>query len=331
MENVATAPIEAVLEIRSAFVESMAEVPEFEEVVRLDANYALQREALLNLLDGEESGEFGEDDVDVSVVQFVDDHATNQLEIFGMEMQVEIDDSQETMADDAEMSSSAQYATFSQGYGEILAGLIERTYENPQDGITDVATAGGLTPADVQGAIQGQLAFDPDTNSAIAQIFDLNPQQYNEFVQLGSQAYNEILAQSQPAAAQMSGAVDHELRAEFAEQRNQKEIGQALKDLEQRASAAYDSRIITPHERYLLTGGLIEDREDKVAAFSQFCTSSKTDPWQYIYGANFALNLLEQRGAMAEFAERQEDDPLSTVGDNDLEFEKRYRQRRGYS
>jgi hypothetical protein len=321
MEDVVSAPIEQVMQVRERLLESISSPPEHEEIVRLDANYGIQREAFIQLLEGEETGEYDEDSVDISIVQAVDDAATNQLAIFDMEYEVEIDEGNDMgdMPMDAEMSSSGQYASFSQGYGEILAGLIERTYENPQHGITDVASAGGLSPADVQGAIRGELAFDPDTNSAIAQVFDLNQQQHNEFVQLGNQAYNEIISQSQPAAAQMSGAVDHELRAEFAQQRNEKEIGQALKDLERRANAAFDRGVITPTEHYQLAGGLIEERDDRVAAFSAFCHQAQVDPWVQVYASNHTLNFLEQRGPVMEFSAISDTSPLNNIDASDVE------------
>jgi hypothetical protein len=163
------------------------------------------------------------------------------------------------------------------------------------------------------------LAFDPDTNSAIAQVFNLNQQQYNEFVQLGSQAYDEIVSQSQPVAAQMSGAVDHELRAEFAQQRNEKEIGQALKDLEYRANAAFDRGVITPTEHYQLAGGLIEERDDRVAAFSAFCSQAQVDPWVQIYASNHTLNFLEQRGPVMEFSAISDTSPLNNIDASDVE------------
>jgi hypothetical protein len=340
MENVVDAPIEQVMAIRAQLVEAMLDQPEHEEIVRLDANYALQRETFLNLLEGEESGEYDEDSVDVSIVQAVDDSATNQLAIFDMEMEVEIGEGDDDMFDDvAEMSANrrgSQYASFSHTQGEIMATLIEQQYQNSRDGVADIATVAGVTESDVLGAIRGEIAFEPSTNIAIANLFDSlksNPQAHREFIQLGTQAYNEILQQAQPQTAQMSApTVDHELRAVFAEQQREKEIGQSLKELEYRANAAFDAGLITPWQRYHLVGGLIEDREDRVAMFSQYCESTaKVEPETYLYAANFALNLLERSGKDERLKEQSDSSPLANATAEELEFEKNYRLRNGFA
>lgn len=342
MDDLVTAPIEQVMEVREQLLGALAEPPEYEELIRLDANYGLQRAAFFEFLEGEGAGEYGSDDVDTSIVQAVDDHATNQLEIFDLELEVEIEEGEE--GDDididtgAEMSSGSQYASFSQAHGDIMASLIEQQYKKSRDGIADIATVAGVTESDVLGAIRGEVAFEPSTNIAIAGIFDslrTNPQAHQEFVQLGTQAYNEIIQQqAQPQAAQMSAApaVDHELRAVFAAQQQEKEIGQSLKELEYRANAAFDAGLITPWQHYHLVGGLIEDREDRVAMFSQYCESTaKVEPETYLYAANFALNLLERSGMDERLKEQADSAPLSNATAEELEFEKNYRLRNGYS
>jgi hypothetical protein len=331
---VVDAPIEQIMEVREQLLDALAELPEHEEIARLDANYGMQRELILTLLQGEDSGEYDEDSVDTSIVQAVDDGATNQLAIFDMELEVEIGDDDEGMADNAEMSASGQYASFSQGNGEILAGLLEHEYERVEDGVADIATAAGIPESDVYGAIRGEVAFEPSVNLAIANVFESlrsNPQAYQEFVQLGTQAYNEIIQQAQPQAAQYSApTVDHELRAEFAAQQEEKAIAQSLKELEYRANAAYDAGYITPTEHYQLVGGLIEDKADRVAAFSAFCGEQQVDPWVQIYANNHTLNFLEQRGPVLDFSEKSDSVPLANIHPEDLNFAQDFVSRNGY-
>ena len=271
--------------------------PVFEEIAALRTNYAIQEYTLGEIFAAEDAGEMSSEEADELAAQAIADHTENQSEILGVELGMD----EEV---EVEYSNTGSTADFAASFGETLAALLDAEYEDANDGIDDVAAASGLTPEEVVGMISGQVAPDLSAGmqplEAIAGVFDHlqnDEQAYQEFLQLGGSAYQQV-AGEQPVAA-MSSA-DHSLRAEFAALQEREMIGESLRNLERECDRGCGEAWLTPHESRILLGQF-EERGDRVAAFSQACEATQTPPTTQLDRINYYLYVAEQRGSLALF------------------------------
>lgn len=312
--------------------------PEFEEIAALRQNYAVQEYTLLEILTAEETGQMATDAADDLAAQAIEDHADNQAEILGLEPVI-VEESEE-VEEVADYNRNNQTAQFAAAFGEVVGALIEDEFENADDGIEEIAAASGLAPEAIVGVISGQLAPDlsggVDVLDQMASVFD-NLQQderaYQEFVQLGTQAYEQVVggsAQMAPPTAAMSSA-DHTLRAEFAALQEREMVGESLRNLERECDRGCSEAWLTPNEARILMGRF-EERSDRTAAFSQACEMTNTPPTTQLDRIQYYLYVAEQRGNVALF-----NNAIDTTIDLEVETSQEdnqaaedYRSRNGY-
>lgn len=282
--------------------EILMDPPQFEEIARLRSWYAIQEITLGEIFTAEDAGEISQEEADSLAAQAIEDHADKQAEILDIDPGMVVEEEEEIEVADYNRSNST--ADFAAGFGETLAALLDAAYEDPDDGISDIAAASGLAPEDVMGMIAGQVAPDLSTGmqplEAIASVFDNlqdDEQAYQEFMQLGSSAYQQV-AGEQPVAAMSSP--DYSLRADFAALQERELIGESLRNLERECDRGCGEAWLTPHESRILLGQF-EERGDRVAAFSQACEATQTPPTTQLDRINYYLYVAEQRGPLALF------------------------------
>ena len=308
--------------------EILATEPQFEEIVALRYNYALQEYTLTEILSAEQSGEMDSDMVDEYAAQAIEDHTLGQEEILGIEM-----------VETVEMSRnhSGGVADFSATFSQTLATLIENEFEDVDSAVVEISNASGLTPDAVVGMVSGQLAPDlsqgMEVLEGIASVFDNLAEDaaaYNEFIDLGSNAYDQVISQV-PQTASMSSA-DHALRAEFAALQQKEVIGQNFRNLERQCDRGQDAGWLTPDEARILLGEF-EERSDRTAAFSQACEETGNDPMEQLSKIEHYLYVAEQRGPLLKFnngVETMADFNAEPVDEKAAAYAQQYRDRNGY-
>jgi hypothetical protein len=315
--------------------EEMATPANFEEVEKLDYNYALKRRTVREILQAEEAQELTPEEADDFMAQALEDCCDREYEALGVEAPV-MDEGGEEMPE-GEYSSGDRYANFaSSRFGQVLASLINQEYEDPDEGVLEVAEAAGLSGQDILDIVAGNAAVPPVVLDGIAGLFDTlqaNSQAYKQFIELGSQAYGELEAEEQPelATASMSAA-DMELRAEFAAMQEREAIATNLRQYERKAEELLNKQYLTLAEKRLLLGNT-EFSTDFVNTFAEFCQEAQVRPSDQLDRIGFYLHVAEKRGPIAQFGQRVE--PVFNV-DEELakeaeETAKNYRQRKGYN
>ncbi|HBE30344.1 MAG TPA: hypothetical protein DD990_03085, partial [Cyanobacteria bacterium UBA11368] len=138
-------------------MEELSTPPEYAEIEALDIDYAEQRQAIKAILASEEMGEMSSDEADESIVNVLEDHNEAQLEIFDLEpVGIEGDDEDE----ESEFNANLRTVSFSAGFGQMLAELIDSSYENVDDAIADIATQTGIEADDIPLMLSGQIVPD---------------------------------------------------------------------------------------------------------------------------------------------------------------------------
>lgn len=308
--------------------EILATEPEFEEIVALRYNYALQEYTLAEILSAEQSGEMDSDTADEYAAQAIEDHTLGQEEILGIEM-----------VETVEMSRnpSRAVADFSATFSQTLAALIENEFEDVDSAVAEISVASGLTPDAVVGMVSGQLAPDlsqgMDVLEGIASVFDNLSEDaaaYEEFIDLGANAYDQVVSQI-PQTASMSSA-DHALRAEFAALQQKEVIGESFRNLERQCDRGCDSGWLSPDEARILLGQF-EERSDRTAAFSQMCEATGNDPLEQLSHIEHYLYVAQQRGPLLSFnnaVDTMADFNAEPVDEQAAAYAQQYRDRNGY-
>ena len=306
----------------------------FKEVESLDYNYALKRRTIREILQAEEAQELTPEEADTFMAQALEDCCDREYEALGVEAPMMAEG--EEMAE-GEYSSGDRYANFaSSRFGQVLAGLIDREYEDADEGVAEIAEAAGLSEQDILDIVSGNAAADPVTLDRMAGLFDSlqeNSQAYKQFIELGSQAYGELAAEEQPelATANMSAA-DVELRAKFSAMEEREAIATNLRSYERKAEELLNKQYLTLAEKRLLLGST-EFSSDFVTSFAEFCQQAEVKPVDQLDRIGFYLHVAEKRGPIAQFGQKVEpkfdvDEELAQVAD---ETAKSYRQRKGYN
>jgi len=313
--------------------EAIAEIctpPEYEEIEALDIDYAEQRQAIKAILASEEMGEVSSDEADESIVNVLEDHNEAQLEIFDLEpVGLEGDDEDE----ESGFNANSRMVSFSAGFGQMLAELIDSSYENVEDAIADISAQTGIEADDIPLMLSGQLVPDQSGLEAIAELFAVlqnNEQAYQEFMLLGNNAYGEAIAETEPEPEPVATmSADMRLRAEFAALQERETIGDNLRNIERACDRMVSEGRLTPYERQLLLGEF-EERSDRVAAFSVACEQEGIAPSQQLDRINFYLYVANQRGDIALFSQPALE-PLTPVLDQEsVSFVGEYRDRKGF-
>lgn len=305
------------------------EPAEYEEIAALDGTYISFRTLVQEVLRREDSGEIDPIDSDATLGQAAVDFNDEVLDALDLE---EVPDEELAAAgeDMANMSGSTEFASFAQGFGAATAGLIDQLYETAEDGVADLASVSGLDDNTVYGILGGELVPSVDIADAFANVFPIlqeDERAYQEYIQLASQANAEV---DQPEMAQMGG-VDHQLRAEFAQMQQRQIIADKFREIERECDRGLNQEWLTPAEFSELMGNF-QERDDRVACFSQFCSDQGVDPFNQLDKMDYVLYFLERRGPMtAMFSQISdggfESEPLSQ---EDINTANEYRIRNGY-
>lgn len=298
---------------------------EIDEFVICCAKTKLELEAII---EAEDNGEMDDEETEESIAGILMEHSDRAMDIFDLDMEAEYEE-----------ETHDYVANFSEGLSSIFAGLLEAEYENPLDGIEDVASATGVTSDVIHGVINGDVVPDPVMADRIAGVFHSlqDEQAYKEWNDLTSRAYGELLneyeAEAEPnqgqdietqrALATMSAQQNH-LVAEFNEMKSEASLYQELRVLNKQAQDLVEQTIITPHERAELLGAF-DDTEDSVALFSQACNLTGTPPNVQLDRIKYYLHMKQRSGQPNSlFSEESDGDNVApyALSQQDQEFVK---------
>jgi hypothetical protein len=308
--------------------DQLAELNDYEEIQQLNANHLAFISVVHQALEMEDSGQADSDDVDATIAQAIEDNAEAALDVFDLEIEVEFEDVNSAGAN----------------FGEALSVILEDEYENPGDGIEDIAEITGVTPEEVQAYMMGKAAPSPDVCRMIADHYlSDDPNAHQQFCMLGMEAYEAAMADNgmgeysamDTADVQMSAELS-DLRAEFSAIQTEREVGSRLRELEKIADGLQDRMILTPAERNsLLRSAEFSKDQDSVAAFSQFCFGNGVNPHTYLDNVEFCLNWKAQTGpsGFSAYFSQETDEPIDLAQAETQEsqsFLAEYRSRHSY-
>lgn len=308
--------------------EQLAQLNDYEEIQQLNANHLAFIAVVHQALEMEDAGEANSDDVDATIVQAIEDNAEAALDVFDLEVEVEFEDVNSAGAD----------------FGEALSVILEDEYENPGDGIQDIAEMTGVTPEEVQAYLMGQAAPSPEICRMIADHYlSDDPNAHQQFCMLGMNAYEAAMddngmgeySEMDAVDVQMSAELD-DLKAEFSAIKTEREVGTRLRELEKIADNLQAQMILTPAERNsLLRSAEFSQDQDSVAAFSQFCFGNGVNPHTYLDNVEFCLNWKMQTGpsGFSAYFSQESDEPIDLAQIETQEsqnFLAEYRSRNSY-
>lgn len=290
------------------------EDPDIDQVDEFVIHAALQKAAIEQALDAEETGEISEEETDSILAQIITEGAEHNLDIFDLEIhQIEEEEEEEYSAGRGETVS------FSQGVGMVLSNLIAEEYETPIAGKSAIAAATGLTIQEVDRMLLGEVVPDTDTANNITACFSATQEEqgFKEFMALAANAINEVnLNQNQNATPGIevlhNSSEISKLKAEFNALKQQQEIGEVLRALERKASLLVQEGRLMPFEKKKILGETL-DKEEGVALFSAACAANQVLPETQIDRISYFLSVAEERGQIMMFGEyEQEPAPTNT-------------------
>lgn len=178
-------------------IEAIASSCEYEELCATVINFAAQQSALKEIVDRAADGEIREDDANLAIAQAIKDHAQAQLDIFDLEIEVELD---EKMAEMSSPEKMEQFNSNTEVLRVILAAAIALDYEDPSIGIMAAAEASGLEPGQIQGIIDMKFTPDLPTGQAMAMAFPSltsDPEAMADWMNVVEAAYSEAIADAE--------------------------------------------------------------------------------------------------------------------------------------
>lgn len=273
---------------------------EIDQVDELVINFAHTKEAIEAALDLEEAGEMPEEETDSAIAQIITDSAEVNLDIFDLE--VELDDEPENYS-----ANNDDIISFSQALGGTVANLIDAEYQDPFVGKQAIANSSGLSLDQVDDLIQGNLVPDNDTANSITACFSATKtdQGFKEFMDLAGNALNEVAQFSNSTGAPVevfqNQSEINQLKAEFSALKEQKELSEAIRTLDNQATQLVSEGYLTPFEKTKLFGESI-DREDGVVLFSAACSANNTLPDVQIDRIRYYLSIAAERGQVLHFS-----------------------------
>ncbi len=309
-------------------LEQLEQLSNYEEIDQLNENYVRLVMLVHSVLEAEETGQVNPEDVDATIGQAIEDHAQNQLDIFELEVEIELE---------PEIINAA-----GSDFGDALADIIDNNFDDAAEGVATISQVGGVTPEEVQAYLMGQAAPSPEVTEAIAdQFLSDDEMAYQQFMLLGQEAYREAMPGME--SAEMSAATSsvlnnhiQDLRAEFNSIQTEREVGFRLRQLEKVADQLENQNILTPAERNsLLRSANFSQDVDSVAVFCQFCANTGVSPNTYLDNVEFCLNWKAQAGPSnySAFFSQETDEPIDISVEEkqeSKEFVTDYRSRYGY-
>ncbi len=317
-------------------IQAILESTTFEEVHDSAETFSAFLELAQSALDQEDREVLGEEEMDDVIAEGIEDFASTLYQIFGIDVE------ESRMEDEGEMEEYAQnmgyIASFSRGFGQTLAGLIEQRFNSIDDGVAVVGEITGLDGRDISSLFDGTLAIEPETAAELADAFQLNGQDYNDFVNLAANAFTELggspndsysLSEGIHAEPVVTMNADIGLRAEFEALKEQQAIGETLRAIERQCDQMIAAGILTTHERRLLIGEF-ETGQDRTAQFSSACEGLSVPPGQQLDRLQYYLYIANARGPIAQFGQMA-NDPIDTdFSHEDVQSIQSFRTRNGY-
>jgi hypothetical protein len=317
-------------------IQAILESTTFEEVHDSAETFSAFLELAQSALDQEDREVLGEEEMDDVIAEGIEDFASTLYQIFGIDVE------ESRMEDEGEMEEYSQnmgyIASFSQGFGQTLAGLIEQRFNSIDDGVAVVSEITGLDGRDISSLFDGTLAIEPETAAELADAFQLNGQDYNDFVNLAANAFTELggspndsysLSEGIYAEPVVTMNADIGLRAEFEALKEQQAIGETLRAIERQCDQMIAAGILTTHERRLLIGEF-ETGQDRTAQFSSACEGLSVPPGQQLDRLQYYLYIANARGPIAQFGQMA-NDPIDTdFSHEDVQSIQSFRTRNGY-
>lgn len=268
-------------------------------------NCAEEKLAIESAMDAEAAGEMGEEETDAAIAQIITEGAQNKLDIFDLEIHEAEDYS----------ANIGKTISFSQGMGMVLSNLIEAEYQTPAEGKKAIASATGLSMADVDRMILGEVVPDTDTANSITACFSATQEEqgFKEFMSLAANAINEVALNQNNALPQkeviQNSSEINQLKAEFNALKQQQELGDVLRGLDRQASMLVQEGRLTPFEKKKLFGETL-DKEEGVALFSAACSTNNVSPETQVDRITYYLSVAADRGEVIQFNQYQQEEPL---------------------
>ena len=317
-------------------IQAILESTTFEEVHDSTETFSAFLELAQSALDQEDGEVLGEEEMDDVIAEGIEDFASTLYQIFGIDVE------ESRMEDEGEMEEYSQnmgyVASFSQGFGQALAGLIEQRFNSIDDGVAVVSEITGLDGRDISSLFDGTLAIEPETAAELADAFQLGGQDYNDFVNLAANAFTELGGSPDDSYSLSEGIyaepvatmnADIGLRAEFEALKEQQAIGETLRAIERQCDQMIANGILTTHERRLLIGEF-ETGQDRTAQFSSACEGLSVPPGQQLDRLQYYLYIANARGPIAQFGQMA-NDPIDTdFSHEDVQSVQSFRTRNGY-
>ena len=317
-------------------IQAILESTTFEEVHDSTETFSAFLELAQSALDQEDGEVLGEEEMDDVIAEGIEDFASTLYQIFGIDVE------ESRMEDEEEMEEYSQnmgyVASFSQGFGQTLAGLIEQRFNSIEDGVAVVSEITGLDGRDISSLFDGTLAIEPETAAELADAFQLGGQDYNDFVSLAANAFTELGGSPDDSYSLSEGIyaepvatmnADIGLRAEFEALKEQQAIGETLRAIERQCDQMIANGILTTHERRLLIGEF-ETGQDRTAQFSSVCEGLSVPPGKQLDRLQYYLYIANARGPIAQFGQMA-NDPIDTdFSHEDVQSIQSFRTRNGY-
>lgn len=317
-------------------IQAILESTTFEEVHDSTETFSAFLELAQSALDQEDGEVLGEEEMDDVIAEGIEDFASTLYQIFGIDVE------ESRMEDEEEMEEYSQnmgvMASFSQGFGQALAGLIEQRFDNVNDGVAVVSEITGLDGRDISSLFDGTLAIEPETAAELAGAFQLGGQDYNDFINLAANAFTELGGSPDDSYSLSEGIyaepvatmnADIGLRAEFEALKEQQAIGETLRALERQCDQLVSSGQITTADRRFLIGDF-ETGQDRVASFSQACAQLDVPIGQQLDRIQYCLYWASNRPSMAIFGQMANDPIDTNFSHEDVQSIQSFRTRNGY-
>ena len=317
-------------------IQAILESTTFEEVHDSTETFSAFLELAQTALNQEDGEVLGEEEMDDVIAEGIEDFASTLYQIFGIDVE------ESRMEDEEEMEEYSQnmgyVASFSQGFGQTLAGLIEQRFNSIEDGVAVVSEITGLDGRDISSLFDGTLAIEPETAAELADAFQLGGQDYNDFVSLAANAFTELGGSPDDSYSLSEGIyaepvatmnADIGLRAEFEALKEQQAIGETLRAIERQCDQMIANGILTTHERRLLIGEF-ETGQDRTAQFSSACEGLSVPPGQQLDRLQYYLYIANARGPIAQFGQMANDPIDTNFSHEDVQSIQSFRTRNGY-
>lgn len=267
----------------------------------------------------EEEGELDEEDAAESRAVSYEQYQDLLEELEAM-YEAEDDEYEDDYDDLEEYSGHSSLATFRSGddLGDALIGLIEETYEDPEEGVYDIADITGQDPQTILAILSGEAVPDETLADQLVEAFDLDEDEADGFYTLVARDYedlgydepydeeDEIDAQYSAAFSQLHRQ-NQSLEAKFSQMEYERTLDDRLINQELRARQGIGEGWLPPFIYRAEFSGF-ESSSDRLATFSAMCATNGVDPESELYHREKLLDLLESNGSIIQFGEAAYED-----------------------